>query len=307
MYWLHWYLVPGTSSLTIKKSNYEMQYYLLWIWNHGGIQHWSSLSEPSYCENSPESGWRIQNIVNTSHLSQNRMNGPSSSTSWKIQGYSDTAPCGCPQSIWLLCITVSLSTMTCSIIWMALCELELRRTLNGRKAYSFPWCLPDRSCPSIMLKLLHRWVCFWFEHTSLFLSRSCDHLRSGTREWILILRTRLLIPPNTNRHFWSMWRMHTVPNLDDCASLNTDVYTTTISSPPLWLLDLLNVLSICMICAAMIKFSYRLKILLNQHPDKQIAQYPYWQLQGFISIQSLDQARTWGQSIQMLMITTLTQ
>jgi hypothetical protein len=40
----------------------------------------------------------------------------------------------------------------------------------------------------------------------LILSRRCDQLGSGTREWIFILKTRLLILHNTMWCFSSMWK-----------------------------------------------------------------------------------------------------
>jgi len=50
-------------------------------------------------------------------------NGPSSRTSWKFEGQSNTGPSGCRKGISLLCIQLSLCPMTCSRIWTALCEL----------------------------------------------------------------------------------------------------------------------------------------------------------------------------------------
>jgi len=62
------------------------------------------------------------------------------------------------------------------------------------------------SYPKIILKLLLWLVCCSFQHIFLIISGSCHHLGSGAREWILILRTRHLIPPNARRHFWSVWK-----------------------------------------------------------------------------------------------------
>jgi len=121
--------------------------------------------------------------------------------------------------------------MTCSIIWIPSCELWLRRRLKGRKTCSSPKSYLDRSCPSIMLKWLQRFVCHWFLPISSILSGSCDRLESGTREWILILRMRHPTLPNTKRPFWSMWRMNTVPNTDACWSINSTAYQAAITSP----------------------------------------------------------------------------
>ena len=67
-----------------------------------------------------------------------------------------------------------------------------------------------------MLRLLQWPVCFSVPNLSLILSLSCDHLGSVTREWTFILMTRLLILPNTKRPSWSIRRMNTVRNKDDC-------------------------------------------------------------------------------------------
>jgi len=147
--------------------------------------------------------------------------------------------------------SASLSTMTCLITWMASCELWPRRRHNGRKTYTSPWRLPGWSCPNIRPKSLPRLVCFWFQCISLILSGSCDHLGSGTRQWIWILRMRHLILPNTRRPFWSMWRTNTVPNIDECPSLNPKVLSTATSSPLQRLLDLVNHLLTHIICPAM--------------------------------------------------------
>jgi len=82
LYFLRWHLIIETSSLTIKKPKYRLQSYLLWRCKHGAIRYWSCLSEYINYETSPASGWRIHNTAITSHSSQHRMNGPSSSTSW---------------------------------------------------------------------------------------------------------------------------------------------------------------------------------------------------------------------------------
>jgi len=139
LYWLRWHLVVKTSSLTVKKPKSASWYYSLRMWRHIGIWHWSWLSEPNNYVNAPASGVRIQNTVNTGHSSQQRMNGPLSSTSWKFWGHFDTGPCGCQSGIGSYCIMLSQCTMTCSIIWMALCELQWRWRLLGRKTYTSLW------------------------------------------------------------------------------------------------------------------------------------------------------------------------
>jgi len=125
-------LVIESSSVTVKKPKYESQYYLVSMWLHDGNRHWSCCSEPTDYENSPVSGSRIQNTVITGHSSQHRINVQWSSKSWRLWGHSDTAPCGCRSGIWVLCITSSLSTMSCSIIWKAISKLQPRGRINGR-------------------------------------------------------------------------------------------------------------------------------------------------------------------------------
>jgi len=68
----------------------------------------------------PVSGSRIKDIEITGHISQHRMNGPLSSTSWKFWAHSDTGPCGCGRRIWSHCFRISHSMMKFSIIWIAL-------------------------------------------------------------------------------------------------------------------------------------------------------------------------------------------
>jgi len=147
---------------------------------------------------------------------------------------------------------ISPSIMTCSIIWMAFCVLYLGTTLSGRKNYTSLWSLHDKCCPNTMLKSLQRRVCFSSRHWSLILFRRCDHSTNGTKEWIFILRTRLVILPNrAKRHFWSMWRKNTAPNKDDCQSLSMKNYGAMTSSLLQWLLNLVNHLLIHMICSVM--------------------------------------------------------
>jgi len=179
-------------------------YYLCWMWKHGGIGHCGCLSELSDYKNSPPSGWQIQNTAITRDSSQLRMNGQLSSMSWMFWGHSETGPCGCWQGIQLLCILSSPLTMTCLIIWMALCELCLRRRRNGWKTYTSPSRLGARCCPNIMRKSLQRLVRFTFRHICWILSGCCYRLGCGTRRWIWMPRARFLILPNSSWPFWSM-------------------------------------------------------------------------------------------------------
>jgi len=39
LYWLRWHQVIEMCSLTVKKPMEKSQYYLLWMWKHGGIWH----------------------------------------------------------------------------------------------------------------------------------------------------------------------------------------------------------------------------------------------------------------------------
>jgi len=87
------------------------------------------------------------------------MSGPLLSMSSRLFGQSSTRPCGYRNVIPLLRPTSLLSTMTYLIIWTAWWELWLRRSLNGRKTYSWPWSLRGRSCSNIRLKSLQRLVC----------------------------------------------------------------------------------------------------------------------------------------------------
>jgi len=90
---------------------------------------WATLSMPKISQN----GSSIQYTVVTNYFSQHRMNRPSWSKSWKCWGHSVSGPCECQRAIQLLCIMLSLSTMTFSIIWMALCDFFWKRWLNGVK------------------------------------------------------------------------------------------------------------------------------------------------------------------------------
>jgi len=228
LYWLRWHLVVETSSLTVQKPEYELHSYQLWMRKHGGFRHWSFFSVPTDYENAPTSGLSIQNTVISGHSWQHTMSGPLLRMSWMINGHSGTGPCGCRNGIPLLRITSSRCLITCSIIWMAWCNLWPWRRHNGKKTYSLPWSLRSRSCPHIIQKLHLRQICLSFRRISLILSGSCDHLRSGTWEWIWLLKRRLLILPNTRRPSWSMWRMNTVLIIDVCRRVNRKAYQTTI-------------------------------------------------------------------------------
>jgi len=167
------------SSLTVKKPTYESQYYLLWMWSHSHILRCGCFGEHTDFDNSLPSCSRIHNTVIAGHSWQCGMNGPSSSTSWKFQGISDSGPSGCRNGIQLICVMLSLSTVTCSIIWVALCELLLRRRLIGWKTSNSQWRLRERPCQNSILKYLQWWVCLVWQHTCFSLTRSCDRLELG--------------------------------------------------------------------------------------------------------------------------------
>ena len=143
-YWLLWHLVVETTSLTLKQPESASQYCLLWMWRHFGTRHSRCLSEPTDYQNSPASGSEIQYIVRTIHSSQHKMKRRLSSMSCNYWGYSDFGPCGWWRGVQSHCITLSQCTMTCSIAWMALRELWLRRRHNRRMTWSWPWSLLDR-------------------------------------------------------------------------------------------------------------------------------------------------------------------
>jgi len=127
--------------------------------------------------------------------------------------------------------SLPIMRMTCSIIWMALCELWLGSRHNGGKTYTLLWRLQLSSFQNHMLKSLQWPVCSSFRHISWILSSSCDHLGSGIGRWILILSMRPLILPSMRMPFWSTWRTTTVPNIDECPSLNPKMSRTAITSP----------------------------------------------------------------------------
>jgi len=215
-----WHLVVETSSLTVRKSKYELQYCWLRMWTHGGTQCCTCLSKSTDFNNLTAYGFRIQQTVMTSHSSLHMINEPSSSISRMFNCYSSTRYCGSQKSIRLLRIMVSLCTVICLNWWMAWCELLLRWWLNGRKTYTSPWHLCSRSCPHIMLKKLQSWVCFTFRWTFMIPSRSRNHVGSWAVEWNSILRTWLSILPTTRSHFQSMWRINTTWKIEVYATIN---------------------------------------------------------------------------------------
>jgi len=277
------------------------------MWRQIVTWHWSCFREPTDYENSPTSGFNIQNTVISVHSSQHRMNGPFSSASWKSWGHSDFGPCGWPRGILSHFILLSQSTMTYSIIWMASCELWPRRWLNGRKNCSLPRSKCNRRCTNIVLKLLQQQVCFSFLHKSLMHSGWCDRFGSGTREWILIFRTRHPMLYNTRRHLWSKWTMNRVITIDVCQSINPKAYQATMYSPPQWLQDPVNDCPIHRIWPEMEMHTRRQTIWLRRQMEQAIAQLAYWPHPGSIWLHCLTHQRTRGKLFQISMITTLTQ
>jgi len=178
--------------------------------------------------------------------------------------------------------------MTCSILWMAFCELWSSWRPNGRKTYTSQWCLPDRSCPKIILKLLQQQVCFSLKHISFIISGSCAHLGGGTREWISSLSTRLRILPNTRSQFSSMRRMNTVPIIAFYLAVNTKAYDAILTSCLQWLHDLVHRLIIHLIFPATITNTWCLPMWPKQCPDDAIALHANCQLQGCICIDHLN-------------------
>jgi hypothetical protein len=150
-------------------------------------------------------------------------------------------------------MTSSQYTMTCFIIWIALCEIRLTRWLSERMTCCLKWSYLDRSCPNIVLKWVHRRVYFRWQHICSILSGKCTHFASGAMQWMFIVRTWHPVQPNANRAFWSMWRMNTVANIDVWRSRDLKVYRAAISFPPQWLQDSVNNPMIHIICPAMMK------------------------------------------------------
>jgi len=152
-----------------------------------------------------------------------------------------------------------------------------------------------------MLKWRQWHVCCSFQHICLMLSRCWDCLRSGTRDWIVILRMRGPIWSNCRRYCWSMWRINTAPNIDDCPSWHPSPYQATFPSPQHWLPDMVNLLMIHTICPVMMKNTWCRMMWLKWLPDEVIAQYE----QGSFWIHQLNDCRTGVKLIRILMMTTL--
>jgi len=123
---------------------------------------------------------------------------------------------------------------------------------------------------------------------------------------ISILTTRLRILPNTSRNFRSLERTNTVPNIDECWSLNLDIFWPGFLSTQQQLLDWVTRLFIDMICPVMMNEVWGLTAGRTRHPDEAIAQHPYWYLQGSIQIHCLKHQGTGGKLILIWMITTPT-
>jgi hypothetical protein len=154
----------------------------------------------------------------TIHSSQFRMSGQLSSMSRIVYGHSLTELCWCRKGTPQLRIMSSLSTITCSIIWMVSCELWPRRRQNGWMSYNLPCSLYFRSHPYIIWKALQRLVSILFQQIPMNLDGSCNHCRSGTRDWIWIRKTWPPIVPKSMRQFGKMWRTNNAIMINDCRS-----------------------------------------------------------------------------------------
>jgi len=150
-----------------------------------------------------------------------------------------------------------------------------------------------------MLKWLQQRARFSFLHIFSILFESYDCLESGTREWILILRMRYPILPNTKRPFWSMRGMNTVPNIDVWETMSKKAYRAAISSPLQRTQYPVNHPSIPMIWPWMMKNTQRLTMWLRRHPDQAITQHVYWPQPGSRWYCHLKYQRTWGNLIQI--------
>jgi len=158
-----------------------------------------------------------------------------------------------------------------------------------------------------MLKWLQGHGHFSFQQIPATISRCCDHSRSGSREWILILMMRHPILPNTNMPFWSMWRMNTVPNICMCRSINMKAYQAAIISLPQRLQAPVNHPLINLISPALMKNTQHQTMLLKRHLDEAIAQHAYWPLPGSIWLNRRKNQSTGVKLIQISMITTPTK
>jgi len=117
--------------------------------------------------------------------------------------------------------------------------------------------------------------------------------------------TRLPIPRNIMRRFWSRRRTNTVRNTSNCQSMDPKVLRATTPSPQR-LLDLVNLLLIHMICPTVMMNTWHIKMWLKWHPDAVIAQHAYWQPQDCIWIHRLKYQITGGKLIQIIITTTPT-
>ena len=118
---------------------------------------------------------------------------------------------------------------------------------------------------------------------------------------------RLSILPNTMMHLSCMWRINTVPTMDVWQSLNLKACRETISSLQQRLQAPVNLPLIHMICPAKMRNTKCQTMWLKGHSDKAITQHIYWLPPGSIWIHPLDHQSTVGKSIQISMITTLSQ
>jgi len=198
--------------------------------------------------------------------------------------------------------------MTCSIIWMALCKISLRRRIHGRKTCTSPWSWRNRSCfiyyaelnPTRGIHLISAHLLDPFRRLWSF--RKWDKGMDMNPEEETSYR-----PPNTKRHSWSMWRMNTAPYVNVCRSLNPKLYWTTISSPLERLQHPVNLPSTHLICPVMMNNTYHLTMWLKLNLDEAIALHAYWPPPGSIWFHCLNDLRTGGKKVQISIITTPTQ
>jgi hypothetical protein len=139
------------------------------MWRQSGTRPWSCTSASTNYMKSHASGLKPPNTAITCHTLQHRMCGPWSSLSWRFYVHSGTGPCGGRNLIPLLCITTSLSTLTCSITGMSWCELWPRRRYNGKKTYTLSWSLLGRAVE----------ILYWSD------SNDCDVSDFGTYPWCI--------------------------------------------------------------------------------------------------------------------------
>jgi hypothetical protein len=112
------------------------------------------------------------------------------------------------------------------------------------------------STPGMLLMSVHILDPFLRLHSSWMWGKQMD----------IFPRTRLLLLSNTTRHFWSVWRMNSVPNINIWLSLNPTAYYPSISSLPQWLQDLVNHPMIHKFCPVMMKSTICLKMCPKRHP-----------------------------------------